>query len=87
MIIKVTQDDIDNGIKEDNCFCPIALAITRQLNREVSVCTRWIYIYGDHNIGWVYDHQYDTPLIVRRFIDDFDFDRKVEPFEFELVNL
>lgn len=76
MIIKVTQDDIWNGIKDDCCNCPVALAIGRRFPVE-SVAVRSLAI----TIGGI---KFPLPVHVWQWIRKFDTGCAVEPFEFEL---
>ena len=78
MKIYVTQNDIDTGIKRSYDSCPVALAVSRVVNRGKSFVGKRIivpYVAGRH---------IDTPESVSKFVDDFDFDRPVSPFIFEL---
>jgi len=90
MKISVTQDHISAGKKEDCQKCPIALAITEALpGIHVSVfgdlkstCNapvefRNAYVRLDGIAHYL-------PRDAASFIDDFDYSRKVHPFEFEL---
>lgn len=73
--VKVTQEDIQTGAK-DNCYrCPIALALNRALKKPV---TCWTYTYTIHNIS------YTLPSVVSRFIVGFDGGDLVKPFEFQI---
>jgi hypothetical protein len=79
--IKLTQDDINNGVKQDWGACPIALTIKRTFpGEEVTVGTflggrvgKRSFLYGDN---------------VTAFIDEFDRDEEVEgvfkPFDFNI---
>lgn len=83
MIIKVTQSDIDNGVKRKDDKCAIALAIIRCLKAGLyalvncDVCK----IFNEHGIQqW----QGGLPLKAEDFIDSYDNGELAEPFEFEL---
>lgn len=79
MIIHVTQEDIDKGLKGIACNCPIALAIKRALKADISINQTMICINGKiENI--------DIPESVSTFIELFDslLPKQVEPFSFEL---
>lgn len=92
-LITVTLEDIANG-KRDNCgYCPIALAMDRELGGQnwaafclLSSCPT--PVVGDksekpeHARG---DYiAYETPPIAQKFINDFDMGRPVRPFSFYL---
>lgn len=81
--IKVTQDDIRNGLKETASLCPIALAAKRSLAKIGSMDGVGITIIGfTANNGRQYN--LDLPNEVTEFIRRFDGDEPVEPFEFQL---
>ena len=53
MLIRVTDDHIKNGVREDECECPIALAIEESLRCEFSNIVVAVYDGDIHvrNIG------------------------------------
>lgn len=85
--IQVTQDDIDKGVKNNTKFCPIARAMVRTLGLDG---------VDDIFVGYtVAEVQYATdgpleylecplPTEAKDFIEQFDTDHTVEPFEFEV---
>lgn len=75
--IKVTSEDIRNGMKYDCNSCPIVLAIRRYVTPGslVSV-TSYLAKIGANS--------YRLSITAQIFIYNFDNDIKVEPFEFEL---
>ena len=80
MIIHVTQNDIENGIKGNCEFCPVAIAMTRAFGRLVRV-------WNDHClIGYSPVIRIDTPAEVADFISDFDAfgEKGLKPFSFEI---
>ena len=80
MKIKVTQEDIDKGIRHSPGSCPVARAINRQSEKDnASVGLSCIYFY---NIGGF--SETPTPLDAALFINKFDQRQPVKPFEFEL---
>lgn len=84
MIIKVTQEDIDKGMPISASFCPVALACKRVFNKDCSVTrgTGLTVYMGEENYTWKrYKH---LPYSVKSFINNFDHQFGVEPFEFEL---
>lgn len=82
MKIQVTQEHIDNGLR-NSCFsCPIALAINECNGiTGAQVLLHEIRIRKDCNL---YDVNCKTTKQIRDFMMLFDNGRKVEPFEFEL---
>lgn len=80
MKVKVTQEDINKGTSRSPSYCPVARAISRQTTDYVRVGSTIIYLnLGTENVRSVL-----VPGHVTIFIDKFDRDRPVEPFEFEL---
>ena len=90
MIINVTQSDIDNGIRNSTCSCPIALAAKRAINDGAlpSVCCSDIeFEYKterDGDVVYRFKSAY-LPTIARDFIRKFDNGGTVEPFSFEIT--
>lgn len=79
MRINVTQDDIDNGVS--SCvWCPVARAVARATEMYVEVTATDIWIGHTPLVG----RFVDTPEAAADFILQFDTNRKVQPFEFEL---
>ncbi len=72
---RVTQEHIDNGVR-DNCFeCPVALAILTTTTEVVDVERSHIAIG---------ERCYPMPETARRFVAAFDLGEPVEPFSFSL---
>lgn len=93
MVIEVTQDDIDQGIKNRDDFragrktlwcssCPVALALRRQVpNAMVGVGWRTVSLtYNGYD-----NHEYLLPEIAVKFIRKVDdcLDDQLQPFVFE----
>lgn len=81
MLIHVNKEDILAGIPMSSCRCPIALAITRELDaRDVNVGDIFVSINGSRIIP--------LPHVAQDFIKKFDSDhlsgRLMEEFSFEL---
>lgn len=78
MKITVTQDDIDNGHRNDCERCPVAIAIRRCIDVpygvDVGGNTRIITPIGN----------FKYPSTVRKFIHNFDNQLTVKPFTFNL---
>jgi len=82
-IVDVTQEDIDNARRANSQHCPVARAVaytdadfryikvTRDQIAFTDVETRMRYVYA-------------APAVVRNFIDNWDNDREVVPFKFDL---
>ncbi len=73
--IEVTEKDISNGCKSSPGYCPIALAVNRQLkiNSRVGAAN---LSYGD---GYA-----KLPISAQQFIIRFDRNKIVEPFKFRI---
>jgi hypothetical protein len=79
--IKVTQEDINKGIRENCLKCPVALACRRTFNCYVRVLYSVIEISTPRKLIRI-----NMPSIVDDFINDFDTGcvYRQGPFEFEL---
>ena len=94
MIIKVTKEDIENGIKRNARKCPVALALNKKgfYNSKVLVNSIMYKEKSDlwNNIlFWDFSHRYvinerKLPKEVGIFIARFDAGLIVEPFEFKI---
>ena len=80
--IKVTQDDIDDGIACDSYNCPIAEAINRLLLPN-------IYANVFYSVGFFHNEENllidsSLPQEAKKFARAFDDYEDCKPFEFEL---
>jgi hypothetical protein len=73
--IEVGQEDIDQGCKASASYCPIARAVGRVIRGPVSVGAIWITL--EDSTVYLTDE-------ARQWVWDFDNDRDVEPFSFEI---
>lgn len=86
MKIQVTQGDIDNGVPNDRCNCPVARAIQRVIPPGLSV-----YVYGDRveffAVGC--EARIGLPYVAKNFIEAFDngYGGFPEPIEFEIADI
>jgi hypothetical protein len=80
MRIEVTAEDIRAGQRHDGCRCPIARALQRQVDTDVTV--------GASLAFWATGAPYQAvsalPPEARQFIYEFDSGRTVYPFTFNL---
>lgn len=85
--IEVTQDDIDGGMAYDAAHCPVAIALRRQLdcrNAHAAADFCNVFYLKDPNSRELYSYQCDLPEEAKRFIEDYDKNRPVQPFVFEV---
>lgn len=90
--VEVTQDDIDGGFQKNAGQCPVACALRRAVGsqvRAVSVAPYYALfimddVLGDWREGDSSSVQRLLPAEARDFVRDFDADRPVEPFAFDL---
>lgn len=79
----MTQEYIDNGKRRQGDSCPIALAISEQVEEasfvSVGTCSAYYYDRALNN------HFIKLPDEAKSFVTKFDKGELVEPFEFELV--
>ena len=79
--IIVTEDDIESGIPIDGHNCPIALALHRKFpDIDLEVQAEYIDFVSPTQ-GW---DRADLPLEAKRFVQDFDHNDPVVPFDFWL---
>lgn len=85
MKIEVTQEDIDQGMVRSCRECPVARAIKKKVGMKtcLGVTPSWVSFYD------IYDKTDKTFLVqlpekATEFINKFDGNEIVEPFEFEL---
>ena len=76
MKVQVTMNDIKNGLRGNNTYCPIARAIRRVANKRRVVLGCKLAIVGNKS--------YILPHAARIFIELFDFGHNVSPFRFTL---
>jgi len=83
-LLKVTQEDIDNGIRQDPTSCPIARSLARDFGIHVGVEVEEEIILYIGGRMYTYKFRYDQDSIIERFIRVFDNEYPVEPFEKEI---
>jgi len=83
MIINVTQDDIKEGITCSPSQCPVARAVSREFPNKVVSVRATIIFTRDLKSG-KFVSSYPIPHSVRERIRDFDCNRGMPPFSFEL---
>ena len=78
--VSVTRDHIKNGVRREAACCPIALALRDMFpGANVSVCKYAIEV----SFG-TYPYDRALPRAASKFIEDFDFGFKPNPFKFEI---
>lgn len=91
--INVTQEDIDQGKRGSDLFCPIALACKKSgqfevYNNRIAIGDNYISTYDRDNIldGNFIDFKkrVELPPNAKLFIRSFDRQYKVYPFSFEI---
>ncbi len=80
MLIKVTQDDINTGIKNSYHCCPVSRAVKRQTNSQLVFTTYRKIILSKDCKKLVFS----ASRSVQRFIKKFDDGKPVKPFNFKL---
>ena len=78
--VEVTAEDIEEGQPNMCRACPVALAIRRATKAEEVFVIRTATIYPPAGMSYVVALPYE----VITFIERFDLDAHVEPFEFSL---
>lgn len=82
MLIQVTEADIREGKKRICRDCPVARAINKVLTNNLTATVAQFYIDIYNGINLI--KRYTCPKDVRTFIEKYDMNWIVEPFEFEL---
>lgn len=74
MKIDVTQKDIDDGEPDNECECPVALAIRRALGLESrhGAYVEDVVVVNGSGVIWALGVAYRTPAVVKQFVDEFD---------------
>lgn len=85
--VVVTREDIENGIRRIGNCCPVALAVYRALGipselNIIEVDETVKYSYSDYEIEIF---SYAEELDITNFVYDFDEEKLVFPFEFDIV--
>lgn len=87
MRITVTAEHIRCGVPCDGCNCPISLAIREQCSIpaggvDISPLAAWVQ--AEDMAPW---KRRPLPLEAAEFVRDFDANRPVQPFAFDLPGL
>ncbi len=85
--ITVTQDDIDNGIPCAAGECPVARAATRAFETMTYAGPDDLMVVDAGGSAVNATHIYILPAKARKFINRFDAERVVKPFEFTVKRL
>jgi hypothetical protein len=84
--VSVTQADIDSGHRNDCTECPIALAINRaapfDLAYSFKVRHSYVEVFMNNKTGA--NEFWELPYEAKMFIRNFDKNKPVKPFEFEI---
>jgi len=83
--IEVTKKHIANGIKGDNCNCPIALSLKdeyKTLDVSVEVEDEPMLFIGDKILELATSQMAND---IDFFIRDFDYNNQVEPFTIKII--
>lgn len=79
MLIHVTQEDIDKGVRRECGKCPIALAVSRAFGKPIRVGAFLVQFFSA-NMG----ASVDLPPEALAFRKAFDNGLPVQPFSFEV---
>jgi hypothetical protein len=82
--IRVTVDDIENGVAGSFDQCPITHAVRRvwRTQRPIAVRHEGVFVGAlDEPELWIAE----LPRVAERFISRFDDGKKVAPLEFDLI--
>ncbi len=79
MLVEVTQDDIDNGMRCSSVACPVSIAFLRRGCSMAHVTYEYINTSNDD-----FSVVYNVPTIVKEFIYRYDRNLPVQPFSFTI---
>jgi len=85
LIVDVTQDDIDNGVPEDEHHCPIAMAVRRKVPTTECVTVdvgQLLLVLQEHREQ---HFEADLPISAMKFVKNFDDGSSVHPFKFAVT--
>ena len=83
MIIQVKQEHLDNGMRGNKCYCPVALALKEALKTENVVVTPGLYVDNVY-IQASMDVLTDNGSTLYDRIGLIDCGWKLNPFSFEI---
>lgn len=81
----VTQEDIDEGIPENYSRHPLALALSRMLDKKVHVTMNWFYFFDKSldnppaEVVFIY-----LPVVISYWVHRSNSSGAVLPFEYEV---
>lgn len=79
--ICVTEEDIKNGKRRSAALCPISLAARRAFFTNKLTTYMTLKLYDDNRKSIA---EYELPARARRFVIDYDAERRVYPFTFTI---
>ena len=85
IVVNVTAQDIARGVKHDPCWCPVARAIRRHIQRAVLVDVGPEQLDFYDNDGYLVYPRATLPSEAATWVDEFDTGFPVQPFSFEVL--
>lgn len=89
--INVTQEDIDNGTREQCAICPVARALDKAFGLTIpltNIADRICFMPDSYHIDLFDKQRYlvgiPTPFEAKVFIKAFDAKQPVKPFSFQI---
>ena len=81
MKINVTEEDIRMGLRANCCYCPIAIALKKAFKVKRVAVSPVAFSIGRLRI---FVCTLDDNSNIANFIEDFDNEKPVKPFSFEI---
>lgn len=84
---EVTEDDIQQGVKDDPCFCPIALSVKRGLGLRGKKAESLEIAYNTFSVEGPDEsraHLGSLPQPAAEFLEQFDEGEWIDPFAFDM---
>lgn len=81
---EVTERNIQLGVRQDCSFCPVAIAINKELDDSVQAFAMKNVLILQNKFNKEFIYSVTWPLKVESFIEDFDANKQIKPFKFKL---
>lgn len=81
---EVTERNIQLGVRQDCSFCPVAIAINKELDDSVQAFAMKNVLILQNKFNKEFIYSVAWPVEVASFVEDFDTNKQVNPFKFKL---
>lgn len=84
VVFEVTERNIQLGVRQDCCFCAVALAVKKELIDSIQVFSMKNVLILQNRFNHEFIHSVVWPVKVASFIEDIDANKPVKPFKFNM---